>query len=118
MSSNACLDAALRELAEHGIRDIEVVRGAKHPQLRFRVNGGPIRIFALPGTPSDWRSPKNVRRDLRRLLREAGVIRDIPKPPPALKLDRVTLLEQRVRAMEQRIAELEGSAAHPPSPSP
>ena len=117
MSSNACLDAALRELAEHGVRDIEIARGAKHPQIRFRVNGGPVRVFALPGTPSDWRSPDNVRRDLRRLLREAGVVRDTPKPPPAPKLDRLTLLEQRVRAMEQRIAELEGSAVHPVSPS-
>ena len=27
-------------------------------------------MFAVPGTPSDWRSPENTRRDIRRILRE------------------------------------------------
>jgi hypothetical protein len=108
---NACLDIALRELAEHGIRDVEVAYGAKHPQLRFRINGGQLRVFAIPGTSSDWRSPQNVRRDLRKLLREGGVIavservRPVSASPP--KLDRMSVLERHMRAMEQRIAELE-----------
>lgn len=99
---NDCLDAALAELAVHGIRDVEVARGAKHPQIRFRVNGGPtLHVFALPGTASDWRSPKNTRRDLKKLLREAGVNieRERPKPPTRAP-SRIELLEQRVAALE------------------
>ena len=71
---DTCIDVALAELEAEGIRDIVVARGSKHPQLRFKINGGPLRIFTVPGTPSDHRSPANVRRDLRRLLREAGVL--------------------------------------------
>ena len=40
-----------------GIRDLVVAHGSKHPQLRFKINGGPLHVFAVPGTPSDHRSP-------------------------------------------------------------
>jgi hypothetical protein len=111
---NECLTAALRELEAAGVRDIEQARGSKHMQLRWRVNGHDMRIYSMPCTPSDFRSPRNVRADIRRLLREDGVLvtpeRPEP-PPPARKPNRIALLEQRVAVLErelgQRVALLE-----------
>ena len=94
---NDCIDVALAELEATGIRDVIIAHGGKHPQLQFKINGGPLRVFAVSGTPSDHRSAANTRRDLRKLLREAGVLAPPePKPPPAKPPDRLSLLEQRV----------------------
>src|SRR6516164_8278644 len=70
---NLCLDAALAELDAVGIRDYQLARGAKHLQLRWTI-AGVLRMMTIPGSPSDWRSPANTRRDMRRLLREDGLI--------------------------------------------
>jgi hypothetical protein len=104
-TKNSCVNAAAEELERVGIRDIELEYGGRHPQLRFRINGGPVRIFAVPGSPSDWRSPENTRRDMRKLLREAGVIvapEPRPTPPPRAP-DRVAMLEQRIAALERAV---------------
>ena len=82
---NACLDAALAELDAVGIRDYQLARGGKHLQLRWTVAGRTLRMLTIPLTPSDWRSPQNTRSDLRRLLREDGLLesngaRAAPKP--------------------------------------
>ena len=71
---NPCLDAALAELEDAGVRNFQLVHGSKHPQLRWSINGHPLRILTLPGTTGDWRSPRNVRRDTRALLRLDGII--------------------------------------------
>jgi hypothetical protein len=71
---NACLDAALAELDAVGIRDYQLARGGKHLQLRWTVAGRTLRMLTIPLTPSDWRSPQNTRSDLRRLLREDGLL--------------------------------------------
>ena len=108
---NPCLDAALAELDAVGIRDYQLARGAKHLQLRWAV-AGVLRMMTIPGSPSDWRSPQNTRRDMRRLLREDGLIEikpahAAPDPDPDLwrqqledliqQLNRVNVPE-RVRA--------------------
>jgi hypothetical protein len=107
---NPCLEIALAELESAGIRGIERTYGGKHQQLRWRVNGGALRIYAIPGTPSDVRSPLNVRADIRRLLRADGVAVGPEKtessPLQPRKPDRVTELEQRVAALERAIAQL------------
>jgi hypothetical protein len=65
-------------------------------------------MYSMPLTPSDWRSPNNVRADIRRILREDGLLvteeRRTPPRPPA-PTDRVTLLERRVAVLEQIIKE-------------
>jgi hypothetical protein len=102
-----CLEIALRELDAAGIRDIEQVRGGKHWQLRWHVNGHGLRIYTVPGSPGDWRSAHNVRADARRMLREDGllVVSERPEPPsrPAPKPDRLAELERRVAALEEII---------------
>jgi hypothetical protein len=70
---NPCLDAALAELDAVGIRDYQLARGSKHLQVRWTV-AGVLRMMIIPGSPSDWRSPANTRRDMRRLLREDGLL--------------------------------------------
>jgi hypothetical protein len=81
---NACLDAALAELDAVGIRNYQLARGSKHLQVRWTV-AGVLRMMTIPGSPSDWRSPQNTRRDMRRLLREDGLLETngaSPKPAP------------------------------------
>jgi hypothetical protein len=105
---NDCLDAAVAVLEEHGIRDVLIAHGGKHPQLQFHVNGGPLRVFAICGTASDWRSPQNTKRDLRKFLRENGITTEQERPePPARKPSRLELLERRVGVQEQTIELLE-----------
>jgi hypothetical protein len=104
---NPCLDIALAELESAGVRDIQIARGSKHPQVRFRINGGPVQVFSVPGTPGDWRSPQNTRADIKKFLRECGV----PEPErsrkqPLKKPDRITLLERRVDALEHQLTKL------------
>jgi hypothetical protein len=67
---NDCLDAAVGELEQAGIRDYEVAHGGKHIQLRWHAGDHRrLRIAFIATTPSDHRSPQNTRRDVRRLLR-------------------------------------------------
>jgi hypothetical protein len=101
---NDCVTAALDELERAGIRDATVARGGKHFQIRFRVNGGPARLVAVPCTPSDRRSVANTRSDTRRELRAAGVLTDQPKQPqPTRQLSRLEMLERRVARLEAMI---------------
>jgi hypothetical protein len=117
---NPCLDAALAELDAVGIRDYQLARGSKHLQLRWTAAAGVLRMMTIPGSPSDWRSPANTRRDVRRLLREDGLIEIKPNgahavagPDPDLwrqqiedlirQLNRVHVPEQ-VRAEREEIA--------------
>jgi hypothetical protein len=80
---NPCLEIALRELEAVGIRDVEQVRGGKHWQLRWQVNEHGLRVYTIPGTPGDWRSPHNVRAEIRRMLREDGLLVTTERPEPA-----------------------------------
>jgi len=123
MRRNECLEAAMSELAKVGIRDVAKSYGSKHLQIRFKVNGSSIeRMYSMPGTPSDVRSAANTRADIRRILREDGMMPAAErKPPPAPRPpappptpDRVTLLEQRVATLnleqidlKKRVAALE-----------
>lgn len=104
---NDCLNAALQELSAAGVRDIARAYGGKHMQLRWQVNGTE-RMYVLPITPSDVRAAANVRADIRRILREDGLLITAERRPPAPKTpDRITLLERRIVALEQRLAVLE-----------
>jgi hypothetical protein len=104
---NPCLAAALDELSKAGIRDVVQSNGGNHLQLRWSVNGV-TRMFTVPCTPSDWRSPRNTRAQMRRALAEDGMLAEMEKKaPPAKQPDRVTVLEQRIALLEQRIILLE-----------
>jgi hypothetical protein len=109
---NLSLTAALEELANAGIRDPVIARGAKHPQVRWTTPQGELRVFAVPGTPSDWRSAENTRHDLRRILRGDGMLA-VPEPKlaSAKQPSRIELLERRVAELERRLAELAASQA-------
>jgi len=103
---NPCVDAAVAALKEGGVFDPQIVPGGKHLQVRWSHRGGQ-RFYALPATPSDWRSPLNVRSDIRRMLKADGLIKDDPapverpQPPP-----RPPTLEQRVSKLEELVAKL------------
>jgi hypothetical protein len=61
-------------------------------------------MLAVPGTPSDWRSPENTRRDVRRLLRADNML-EAPEPrsSPPRQLSRIDLLERRLVEIERRL---------------
>ncbi len=102
---NECLQVALRELASAGIRDVTRAYGGKHLQLRWRVNGSDERMYSIPVTPSDVRSPHNTRAQIRRMLRADGLLAE-----PAAKLvapARQPSLAERVAQLERRLAVLE-----------
>jgi hypothetical protein len=104
---NECIAAAIAELSDHAVRDVEIVRGGKHYQVRWRVNAGPQRVITTPCTPGDWRDPENTRRDVRKILRADGVIGVKPDPaPPPRTLSRVELLERRLAALERAVETL------------
>jgi hypothetical protein len=103
---NPCIDAAIAELRAVGVYDYKLARGGKHPQLHWGFNGA-RRFYVLPGTPGDWRSVKNVRSEIRRILRADGLITtpDAPVEPP--RPPRPRSLECRVEELERRVAVLE-----------
>jgi hypothetical protein len=106
---NECLTAALQELSAAGVRDVKRSYGGKHLQLRWTgMNGAGERMYSLPCTPSDIRSAANTRAEIRRILREDGMLPTAERRPPAPRpLDRVTVLERRVATLEQRLAVIE-----------
>jgi hypothetical protein len=109
---NPCLDAAITVLEECGIRDREIARGSKHPQIRFRrINGeAALHVFALSGTASDHRSPANTKSALRKYLREHGVItapeRTEPTPPPK-KLSRIDECVHAIADLQKQVQALQ-----------
>jgi len=64
------------------------------------------RLFAsltIPGTASDWRSPANTRSDLRKLLRQDGLLEMKPNGAPAGPEPRLCRrqLEELIRRLNQ-----------------
>lgn len=60
--------------AAHGIGAFSYGRKKNHPCVEFKLPDGRPRFFVYSGTPSDKRVVQNHKRDLRRDLRENGVI--------------------------------------------
>jgi hypothetical protein len=109
---NACLDAATDELAAVGIRSTTVVHlGSGHTQVRWRYNGSEERFVNLASTPSDFRAPRNVRAEVRRLLKEDGLITDKAKvmAPVVKPGHRWAAAEGRIGLLEETIKRLEES---------
>jgi hypothetical protein len=104
MNDNSCLALALKELAAVGIHHPVVARGSKHVQVRWVSPRGERRTFAVSGTPSDWRTPQNTVRDLRRLLLNDGMLETAsPRTPPPRQPSRIELLERRLAEIERRL---------------
>ena len=62
------IDVLAQELARHGIDRWHIDRWHHHPRLLFEWQGRRV-FYAMPSSASDWRSVRNARADLRRLLR-------------------------------------------------
>ena len=74
MRRNPELDAALDELAKHGVTDV-ARSGRKHIKLTF-THKGEDKLLVVSGTPSDKRGTRNVRATVRGIL---GVTASQPK---------------------------------------
>ena len=62
-----------KELGAVGLK-AEIVYGGKHSFARWTSPGGEARSFTCPNSGSDWRGVHNSRADLRRILRDDGLI--------------------------------------------
>jgi hypothetical protein len=105
---NPCIDAAIAELRDAGVYNYKLARGSKHPQIHWEANGAP-RFYVMPGTPGDVRSARNVRADIRRMLRADGLVaaaNPTERPP-----SRLPTLEQRVARLERLLERLMAGAA-------
>lgn len=71
MRRNPSLDAAITVLLEHGL-SYTIEYGGKHIKLRYAA-GGRACVATIPITSSDRRGPLNMRSDVRRQIRDAGV---------------------------------------------
>ena len=103
--SNPCLDAAIKELMMAGVTEYRVVNGGKHLQLKWETKNGK-RTYNMAQTPSDWRAAKNVRGEIRRLLRYDGIVvaEPLEEEPPRLSVEqRVTRLEEQLKNVQQMI---------------
>lgn len=81
MISNACIDAAVAELRACNIEPT-ISHGGKHIAIEWKHNGQ-NRTFTTAATPSDHRAPLNARTDVRRMLRNDGLIAMDELSPPA-----------------------------------
>ena len=70
--SNDCLDTALAELRVVSIEPA-VESGGKHIRITWLHNGHD-RLFVVPRTSSDWRADANTRSDVRKILKQDGLI--------------------------------------------
>jgi hypothetical protein len=111
MKRNPDLEAAREVLSSAGIRDLSYSVGGRHAQVRWLSPSGQPRMYTVPLTSSDWRSPLNVKSDIRKLLRADGLLPDqtIRTAPPARQPSKLELLEQRVALLERAIRELTNS---------
>src|SRR6516162_906940 len=74
-------------------------RGGKHCLLCWTRPRGEAQVFAVPGTPGDWRSVANTRHVLRTVLRAYGTLDDGGRPAPPLRhLALLKLIDRRHNA--------------------
>lgn len=70
LARNECLVAVQAELDALDVPYM-VNPNARHIKVTFKINDKP-HTATLPKTPSDWRSVKNARAQIRRLIKAAG----------------------------------------------
>lgn len=73
LRANECVTAVTVELRRVGITP-NFARGGKHWQVQWQSRTGEPRMVTVPSTPSDFRSARNTRSDVRRILREDGML--------------------------------------------
>lgn len=67
MLANECTRAVMSELAAYGFKG-EIVHGGKHPKITWTDGAGKTHSMVVPKTPSDHRSHKNARAEVKRML--------------------------------------------------
>jgi hypothetical protein len=65
-------DPRLRALVDQAVANGATWRGRNGPHYILRFPSG--RILTFPGSPSDWRAGLNKLTELRRILREEGIL--------------------------------------------
>ena len=70
-----------------------------------------LYVFSIPGSASDHRSPLNVKRDLKKMLRELGVAvgpeRTEPPSQPLKTPSRVDIALQEIADLNKRVQAIE-----------
>jgi hypothetical protein len=104
---NEELAAALTELKTAGIADPIIAKtGSGHLQVRWQV-GVALRCYTVASSGSDWRGPKNVRAEVRRMLRADGLLVAPEKADPAPNNPPRFDARAEIEGLKRRIAQLE-----------
>lgn len=78
MASSAIEQLVKSELGHYPGVKLEIKDGRRHDKAVFHF-GNQSRFLTLPKTPSDWRANANIKRDLKKTLKELGVERSYHK---------------------------------------
>jgi hypothetical protein len=116
---NECLDAAIRELNEVGIKP-KIHNDRRHIFLEWLRPDGRRRQYSVPMTPGDRRAWLNVRAEVRRYIREDGSdvawaqrsqltkALELPQPPIVMETPdvRIKMLEDDIGILLDMVTEL------------
>ena len=108
MSRNPCLDAVLGELAEVGIWSPQVI-GNGHLQFVWQNAHGQRRMVSISSSPSALSAPAAARADVRRILKQDGMIDVDGARAAPRQLSRLERLGQRIHRLEAQLVRLERS---------
>lgn len=73
MRRSATSDEIIKILKAAGIDYTRTPTGSGHVRFRWTINGKP-RTYVTPASRTDWHAPLNARRDVRRILRQDGIV--------------------------------------------
>lgn len=71
--NNPCVQAIVGELDACRIPYTVEVSGGSHAKIKWQA-GQHKRLYFTGWSPSDWRAPKKARADVRRMLKQDGVL--------------------------------------------
>ncbi len=113
MANNEIMNMVLGELRGVGVRAPIISASGRRFQVRWPSPKG-LRVFTVAGSASDRRAVDNARADVRRMLRADGMLASGAEPAekPDRALSKIEKIEQRLRRVEQLVADLRAPDAH------
>ena len=104
-------DAILAELRAAGMQGVTIINQTKHPRAQWSHKGEP-RTYIFPSTPGDGnRGLKNCVADVRRILRQDGLLPADSEPRPPKSSPPIERARQQIKALEAELAQANSTIA-------